>query len=179
MSLELITFNKDSKDIPYFKKVNEESFPPHERMSLEEMFSFAKDTNTDILGIYVNKKPIGFAVLLKNSVCAYLYFLAIDPNMRSKGYGSLTLQKLNEKYPNLQIILDIDVPDKNAPDNSLRIRRKEFYLRNGYHETGRYTLLGEDRFEVLCTGKELCVEGLLDLLQIIHAHRPRLSDKLI
>lgn len=130
MGLELIAFNENNKDAPYFKKVNEESFPPHERMSLEEMFSFAKDTNTDILGIYVNKKPIGFAVLLKNSACAYLYFLAIDPSIRSKGYGSLALQNLNEKYSNLQIILDIDVPDKDAPDNSLRIRRKSFYLRN-------------------------------------------------
>ena len=39
------------------------SFPIYERMSMEAIFAFASDTDTDVLGIYDNSLPIGFAVI--------------------------------------------------------------------------------------------------------------------
>lgn len=177
-----IVFNRlraAGEDIGYFEQINDEAFPLSERMSFDEIFEFASDTNTDVLGIYDGKKPIGFVVLLKNSECGYIYFLAIDSHVRSKGYGSAAIQKMLEVYSDLQLVLDFEVIDENAENNAQRIRRKNFYLRNGFHETGNYTMLREDRFEVVCSDGELRKAALRDLLCIIHAHRPEFPDVLI
>ena len=143
---------------------------------MEEIFSFAKDTDTDVLGIYDGDGPVGFAVLLKGSECAYLYYLAVDGNIRSKGYGSAALKDIIKRYGELQIILDFEEIDARADNYEQRLRRKSFYLKNGFHETGNYTLLRGARFEVVCSGGELKRENFGELLKIIHAHRADFPD---
>ena len=59
------------------------------------------------------------------------------------------MKKIIASYPDLLIILDFEEIDANAENNNQRIRRKNFYLKNGFYETGFYTLLGEIRFEVV------------------------------
>ncbi len=179
LDLTLIKLESDNADRKCFDQINEEAFPLSERMSFEEIFDFASNTNTDILGIYDGDKPVGFAVLLKNVECGYVYFIAIDQSMRSKGYGGAAIQKLMRVYPELQLVLDFEVIDENAENNEQRLRRKNFYLRNGFHETGNYTMLRNERFEVVCSGGELNKTALKDLLSILHKHRPEFPDVLI
>lgn len=179
MNLQLIKLNPNSKDRKYFEQVNYEAFPLFERMSFDEIFEFASDTDTDVLGIYDGEKPIGFAVLLKNAECGYVYYLAVDCHARSKGYGSATIQRMLEVYSNLQLILDFEEIDENAENNGQRIRRKKFYLKNGFHETGNYTMLRDGRFEVVCSGGELRKAAFRELLYIIHAHRPEFPNVLL
>ncbi len=179
MVLKLIKLNSDNKDRKYFEQINNEAFPLSERMSFEEIFTFASHTNTDILGIYDDENPVGFAVLLKNKECGYIYFIAIDSSKRGKGYGSATMRKMMELYPKLQLVLDFEVIDENAENNEQRIRRKNFYLRNGFRETGNYTMLRNDRFEVVCSGGKLRKAALKDLLCILHKHRPKFPDILL
>ncbi len=179
MNLKLIKLNPDDKDRKYFEQINNEAFPISERMSFDEIFDFSLDTNTDVLGIYDDENPVGFAVLLKNEECGYIYFIAIDNCRRGKGYGSTTMQMMMEHYPELQLVLDFEIIDDNAENNKQRVRRKNFYLRNGFHETGNYTMLRDEYFEVVCSGGELRKAALKDLLCILHKHRPEFPDILI
>lgn len=179
MNLRFIALKPDCKDRSFFEQVNKEAFPLSERMDIDEIFNFAADTNTDVLGIYDGDIPIGFLVLLKNAECGYLYFFAIDKHVRSKGYGGAAIKKLLEVYSQLQIILDFEEINGNVENNVQRLRRKQFYLRNGFHETGNYTFLREERFEVVCSAGVLKKESFQDLLRILHAHRPEFPDLLI
>jgi len=179
LKLELIKLSPENKDRKYFEQINDEAFPLSERMSFDEIFEFASHTDTDVLGIYDDGNPVGFAVLLKNEECGYVYFIAIDSRIRSKGYGGVAMRKMMEVYPELQLVLDFEVINENAENNEQRIRRKKFYLRNGFHETGNYTMLRDERFEVVCNGGELRREALKDLLRILHKHRPEFPDVLI
>ncbi len=179
MNLKLRKLNANSQDRAYFEQINEEAFPIEEKMSFDEIFAFASDTNTDVLGIYDDEKPIGFAVILKNNECGYIYYLAIDSNIRSKGYGSAALRKISEVYREIQLILDFEEIDENAKNNAQRIRRKSFYLKNEFHETGNYTMLRGYRFEVVCNGNELRKAAFKDLLRIIHERRPEFPNMLI
>lgn len=179
MNLKFVRLEPAHKDLHFFEQINEEAFPPSERMTMDEIFAFASDTNTDVLGIYDAELPLGFAVILKNAVCGYIYFIAIDRQMRSKGYGSATMKKLLNTYSQLQLVLDFEEPVSTAANDTQRRRRKQFYLRNGFHETGRYTLLREERFEVVCSGEALHEDALLDLLHVLHAHRSEFPDVLI
>lgn len=94
LKLKLTQLNSDSKDRKYFEQINDEAFPLSKRMSFDEIFDFASATDTDVLGIYDNQNPAGFALLLKNAECGYIYFIAIDNHKRSKGYGGAAIQRI-------------------------------------------------------------------------------------
>lgn len=179
MNLQLKVLTPDCDDRTILESINKEAFPPSEYMPTKEMFDFAKNTNSDILGIYDNKILVGFILFLKNEECGYIFFLAIDKKYRSNGYGGEALKILAAKYPNLQIILDFEEIDEKAENAEQRIRRKNFYLRNGFCETGRYTLLRNDRFEVVCNNGSLRVKPFKNLISIIHSFCPYFPDKLL
>ncbi len=179
LNLNLIRLHASSKDRKCFEQINEEAFPLSERMSFDEIFAFASDTSTDVLGIYDDEKPVGFTVLLKNAECGYVYYLAIDRHARSQGYGSAAMKKMMEMYSELQLVLDFEAIDETAENNAQRVRRKKFYLENGFHETGNYTILSDERFEVVCSGGELRKTALIELLYVLHEHRAAFSDILL
>lgn len=179
MNLELRKLEKHCKDRSCFEAINEEAFPDIERMDMDEMFAFAENTDSEMLGFYDGETPVGFTLLVKNEVCAYLFFLAIDAKKRSKGYGSAALRKLFEEYRDQQVILDFEEMDESAENYEQRVRRKQFYLRNGFSETGNYTFLRGERFEVVCNQEPLRKEGFLELIHVIHANCPDFPDLLV
>lgn len=122
--------NADVKNI-YF-----DSFPKSERLPFPMMVAMSKLWNTEFLGFYDGDTLCGFAYLAHNSKIVFVMFLAVDKAIRSKGYGSAILQDIQNKYPGKKIIISIEPCDKEAPDIELRKRRKNFYIRNGYRETG-------------------------------------------
>ena len=122
--------NADVKNI-YF-----DSFSKKERMPFLMMAAMSKLWNTEFLGFYDEDILCGFAYLAHNSKIVFVMFLAVDKTLRSKGYGSAILQDIQNKYPEKKIIVSIEPCDKDAPDIGLRLRRKDFYIRNGYKETG-------------------------------------------
>ena len=82
-------------------------------------------------------------------------------------------------FSHLQIILDFEIIDESAENLEQRIRRKNFYLRNGFHETGRFTLLNGYRFEVVCNKQELRADAFMELIRVIHQYRPEFPEVLI
>ena len=121
--------NTDVKDI-YF-----DSFPKNERMPFLMMVAMSKLWNTEFLGFYDGDTLCGFVYLAHNSKIVFVMFFAVDKTLRSKGYGSAILQDIQNKYPDKKIIISIEPCDNDDPDMELRTRRKDFYMRNGYHET--------------------------------------------
>lgn len=177
--MELRELKLDDPELKSLASVNDEAFPPEERMSFEEMFAYAAVADTEVLGIFDQDRALGFAMLLKNSSCAFIILLALDRSVRSQGYGSAALQSLIKRYPDRQLAVDFEELDARAENSAQRLRRKSFYLRNGFHETGRFTLLDGARFELLCTGDTLREDALLDLIHVLHRRDPRLADALL
>ena len=74
--------------------------------------------------------------------------------LQSKGYGSAILHEIRSRYPDKKIIVSIEPCDAMAPDLALRARRKAFYSRNGYRETGyRMRLSGVEQEILICNGE--------------------------
>lgn len=177
--MELRKLNPGAPELKLLTSVNDEAFPPAERMSFKEMFSYAAAADAEVLGIFDQDRALGFVMLLKNAACAFVILLALDGRVRSQGYGSAVLHSLIKRYPDHQLVVDFEELDARAENSAQRLRRKNFYLRNGFHETGFFTVLGGERFEVLCTGGELKEESLLDLIHVLHRREPRLYDGLL
>lgn len=179
MDLQIIKLSPDCKDMACFEQINNEAFPSYERISMEDMFGLTSYTDTDVLGIYDGNVPVGFTLIVKNEACGYVYFLAIDRRFRSHGYGSAAIKKLLNMYSDLQLVLDFEEIDESSENNEQRIRRKAFYLRNGFYETGRYTMIYQDRFEVVSSCIPLRAEALTELIHLLHTHNPKFADTLI
>ena len=64
-----------------------------------------------------------------------MYF-AVEEQFRDHGLGGETLLLLRRQLPGLRLIVDIERQDDSAENAALRRRRKQFYLRHGYRETG-------------------------------------------
>jgi len=99
----------------------------------------------------------------------FIMFLAVDEKLRSKGYGSAILHEIQKIYPDKKITISIEPCDDKAPDIALRKRRKAFYMRNGYIETGYFMKLNGVMQEIIITNGEF-VKGEFRLFFILYSN---------
>lgn len=136
------------------KRIYYEAFPKNERMPFPMMVAMSKLWNTDFFGFYDGDDLCGFVYLALNRKLVFVMFLAVDERLRSKGYGSAILEEIQKRYPNRKIIISIEPCDEKALDLALRKRRKEFYRRNGYRETGYMMKLNGVTQEIIVANGE-------------------------
>ena len=87
------------------------------------------------------------------------------------------LEEIISSNSNHMIVVEYEAPNPSAAENELNIRRKVFYKRNGFCETGYFTFYDDTEFEIGCAGMEFDVE-LFDefteyLSKILSDHIPK------
>ena len=133
-------------------RLNMDAFPDEERLDTELLAQLSEQGHLELLGISDNGNYIGFTVIFHSERSVYVFFLAIDPAWRSHGYGAAVLDELRKRYAGRQLVLDIEPLDSAAPNYEQRLRRKNFYLRNGFRESGCFFKYCGMCFEVLFDG---------------------------
>lgn len=151
--IQLRIILQGSHDKSELDKINEEAFPIKERCSIDDLFNSGRDGNLDIIGIYVNSELVGFFAVRKFGRIRYMAYFAVSSHRRSMGIGSKALQLLKDFYPDCQIVLEFEVLDDNCENNNIRIRRRDFYLRNGFFQTGWFSSYDDTEFEIACSEK--------------------------
>ena len=92
-------------------------------------------------------------------------FLAIFPHKRNGGTGTKVLQAIRARYEGVPICLEIEDPDEPGADNAdIRLRRRNFYLRNGIVPIAKMHIYGTD-MELLATDASVTYESYRDLLR--------------
>ena len=86
-----------------------------------------------------------------NRKMIFIMFLAVDESLRTKGYGSAILKEIKNRYPDKKIMVSIEPCNDSAPDIEVRKRRKAFYRKNGYGETGYMIKLSGVVQEIMIT----------------------------
>ncbi len=161
---------KITKESRFWQQINflaKEAFPPEEYLAPDKLVEMSRADNFDFLALTDDNTFIGFMVVQTHKELAYLFFLAIDPSCRSKGYGSRAIETLRQLYPDKKQIVDFEMQDKAAPNNGQRIKRRQFYLENGYRETGLFlSYLGVD-YEVFCMGNDFEPQEFRDMMKEI------------
>ena len=154
----------------YWKEINilaKEAFPPEEYLAPSKLVEMAEADNFDFLALTDNDTFVGFMVVQIYGNLAYLFFLAIDSNCRSKGYGSRAIETLKAEYPGKKQVVDFEMLDDTAANFEQREKRRKFYLRNGYRETGLFlSYLGVD-YEVFCMDEEFEPEVFKAMMRTI------------
>lgn len=128
---------KDPFKFKDVKKMYDDSFPPHERGDFD---SFLKGVyeGFKLYAFYDNNTLCGMCHYNVTPEFIHLNYIAIDKYYRNKGYGSLILTWLKEKYGDSPICVDVEEIDEKASDNITRQKRKDFYFNNGF-KNGKYT----------------------------------------
>ena len=70
------------------------SFPETERPGPDIFFSSFKKESNVLYAFYDKDKFIGFTSLIIYKDIAYIFFLAVSPSLRGKGYGSQIISEL-------------------------------------------------------------------------------------
>lgn len=139
----------DFPDLGKVESLAREAFPPEEYLAPSELIAMDQRGKLAFLALYDEAQFVGFMAVCAFESLAYLFFLAVDPALRSHGYGGQALALLETLYPGRQQVVDLEMPDEQASNNTQRLSRRAFYLRHGYKPTGHFlSYLGVD-YEIL------------------------------
>lgn len=150
------------------------AFPPEERPPEEMFFSNAEKKDNELFAVYEGEEFIGFTDLLFYKDLCYLFFLAVTPESRNKGFGSKIIQEIFKMYSDKNFVLCYDEVDDKYPDNSIRIRRRDFYYRNGFKENNLKTCEYGVRYDTVYHGShQVSFEDYLGLFIHCYGHKAK------
>lgn len=84
--------------------------------------------------MYNEDKFIGITYIVKNKDLAYIFYLAVQPDERGKGYGTEIINELKKRYAGMRLFLALELPDEQAPNYEQRVKRHEFYSKCGLND---------------------------------------------
>lgn len=166
MNLRL-TNEMSTEDLKKIHRLNQEAFIEEQRVPYPNMVKLLTSNQIHLLAVYDEETFVGFFLTAANEKTVYIFFFAVESKFRSKGYGSKALALLTDYYPNQQIVLDLEKIEKKASNNAQRISRKNFYIRNGYKETGFQLAYDGMGFEIMCTKSRFDKDAFIFLLNQI------------
>ena len=169
--MKFINYKEQPKIRELIEPLYVSSFPDEERPPEEMFFSNALKKDNDIYAIYENNEFVGFTNLLFYKDLCYLFFLAVHPDFRNKGFGSKIIQEVFKMHEDKTFVLCFEEIDEKYEDNSLRIRRRDFYYRNGFKENNLKTCEYGVRYDTVYHGShQVSFEDYLGLF--IHCYGP-------
>jgi ribosomal protein S18 acetylase RimI-like enzyme len=127
MHVEIIntTFHKC---LPFVQHLYETTFALHERRDWQQMLALLSEPAMHlglIAGQAMLEQSVGFVMWWELNGWLYVEHMAIEPALRSKGYGKQVITYLTQLSANM-LVLEVDLPDSDYAK-----RRIGFYERLG------------------------------------------------
>lgn len=119
-------------DYKLVRKLYCTAFPPEERPPFFLLKRRAQQGRGELLVARDAERFIGFVYLIPWEDLVYLFFFAVESDVRGGGYGSRIIELVREQNRGKRIFLAREPLDDCAENNSQRIRRRRFYLKNGF-----------------------------------------------
>lgn len=134
----MLTAKKVSSDLPNYAKfvsTYKESFPLNERWPVPVLRLYGSRRGSHLIAFYDEEVFCGLTYLVHLDDIVYIFYLAVNPDLRSAGYGSQILAWVKSKFPTSKISLIVETVDESFPDYEQRLKRQEFYEKNGFYKT--------------------------------------------
>ena len=144
-------------DYKRIKQIYFEAFPKHERVPFFMLKKAVKKGKAEILTASEMKNILAFAYVILYHDLVYVFYFAVIEELRDKGIGSVLLKYLLEHYEGKRIFLAVEQLNETAADNKIRVRRKSFYIRNGFKELEYKIQEKGTIFDVLATRKDVSI----------------------
>lgn len=108
-----------------------EAFPSYERKPFSLIRSMQKKGKSDIWYFEKDGKFAGLVFTINSDDIILIDYLAIASDRRGEGIGSEIIIQLQEFYQEKGIFVEIESVFDKCDNLKERLRRKEFYLKNG------------------------------------------------
>ena len=112
-----------------------DSFPTAERFPLELMHGLDGSMGARFMCYTDEGRFVGITFTIETDDYLFLNFLAVEEELRGKGYGSEILGILREESGK-PLFLNMEPVTDDCDNPEQRVRRRDFYLRNGFRENG-------------------------------------------
>lgn len=150
MNIVLKQITKNTEELPQIKQLYLTAFPEDERAPFGRLAARAAKPYVDWLAIFNGDACVGFFynVLYKEDL-VYIFYFAIEENLRGQGYGSAALAALKAYYAGKRLFLAMEEMDTAAENYAQRLCRKQFYEFNGFVDIHTKLLEGTVIYDVM------------------------------
>ena len=118
------------------KRLYETAFPIEEQIPWNDLLRLIEQMPLDFTAYYDGDTFIGLTIVYQRPDLNWFWYFAVEEHLRGQGYGQQILTCLISRYNTKPLILDMESPEQPSANISQRRRRHNFYLRNGFHDTG-------------------------------------------
>lgn len=163
--MQLIRVTKKLKEYKQIKQLYHQAFPRNERAPFWLLMRKSKQPTADFLALYDNKNWVGIAYIVKGEQLAYLFYLAIKPEARGKGYGAEVLDILRERYQESKFFLALETLDKTADNYEQRLKRHSFYEKCGLSDMPHQIKEASVIYDIMGVGEAVEPQEYRQLMQ--------------
>ena len=121
INLKFINIKNDKEYNKKVKRLYNLAFPKEERIPIFLLNLLARKGKATFYGIFDNEKFIGLIYNIYHKDIVFIYFFAIDKELRGQRYGSKVLEFIKQKYNKHRIVLGIEQIDKSSKNYTQRI----------------------------------------------------------
>lgn len=165
LELEVASLSRNDPLYPEIRQLYHDSFPDSERKPFEMIEKGVEQGIMEAWTISADGRLAGLAYVILGEPLNVLDYLAVHPSMRNHGTGAWILAWLDEHYGDKPIIVEIETTRDN--EDEIAHRRKNFYLRNHFHDCGcDFNLFGV-RMELMSTDHPVTFE---EYYQVMNAY---------
>lgn len=154
MSLTMQPINRQLPSYRQVKQLYRRAFPRYERAPWSWLMLKSRHDRANFWAFFDQDRFVGLAFFIHGAgKMHYLYYLAVNDQVRSRGYGSRILAQLRKLYRAGTIVLDCEQPDPDADNHQQRLKRMAFYAKNGFYRTNRFHHDRGEVFHILASKK--------------------------
>jgi len=150
--LEFVRIYEGSQCFDEAVAIYESSFPEAERIPVDEIIRGYDGLDCRFEAVYDDGMLSCIVFTVSDGSLLFLYYLATRADLRSKGIGGRVLETVYARG-GLPMALNVELVDPSYEDHEIRARRRDFYLRHGFSDTGRVLVDEQGSFNVLCRGE--------------------------
>lgn len=150
----MLTINKVTpglREYPQIIALYERSFPETERIPTEILLKKSGQGIADFFAYYDKDRLVGFSFATVSDQAVFLVYLAVEEELRSRGYGSMILKHIATNHSPKGIMVNIEPVDKEAENYDQRLKRLRFYTDNGFRESGYQLIDHGNHYSILTT----------------------------
>lgn len=151
--IHFIPFTKSS-DNKKMKKLYQQEFPKAEQIPFWLLMRKAKKENVDFYQLKDENKWIGLLYIVQYQDIVFIFYFAIYRSLQGQGFGGKVMQEITKRFQGKRIVLNIEEVSETAKNYEQRFKRKQFYERYGFHESGFMVREINVWYEILIHGEK-------------------------
>ncbi len=148
---------------PQVKELYQTAFPKAERKPFWMVRNAVRRGKVQLLTVAEDNGLAGFIAVIPYGDMLMVDYLAVAESQRGRGTGSAILQELEQRCPGKRIVLLIERPEEGAVNQSQRLARRRFYLKNGFDATGLFMRGVSGAMEILSRGGRITAGEYMSL----------------